>query len=941
MNKNGKMVYFPQFYERYFQKALRVFFESAGEEKEYINQEINKNLRTQLANKLQNICIRILITYLHLYKEQGKLQGKDSREEYTYFCERIVGSEEFYKKICEEFPVLEHCVQEQITFQVNYFLEIIHHFQQEKEEIERVLCKGKKAGKIIKISSEVSDSHHEGKVVLKVYLDNGYEIFYKPHDMKNEKVYGELLRWFTKETGITQYEYPIISHKDHSWCEVVVQSDCSLEVQIKNYYQRVGGHVFLTYLLGTRDLHYENIIAAGEYPVLVDLEAIFSVNNSQPEVSVEKEVRRRLNQSVLASGLLPVYVWNKYGEGVNICALNGKGGQLYPVELPYIENGGTSDMRIAYQKRFSKPAKNLAKKDGEFMEPSHYKKEILRGYIKAYCAAMRGETELLKIIDGWEEIHSRIILCDTQRYTMLLSASYHPDLMRDETDRERFLCSLWKGRKENQKCIVECEVASLLRGDIPYFYVKSHDTGLYSEGENIKNSYLICTIGECVVQRLSELCIGDMKHQCEYIEASLELGSENKENCRNKMYCVKDKNGLSSKEVVNIELYIENLTKHLWKNAIWNKDHTEVSWEVVRFSTSKKSTWNLSHMNPYLYDGLAGMLLVVYSLADKRKWAEIREMYQVLRNQLFHYTALVYQSEDYLQTRKTGLYEGESSIVYAYLILLELSGEEAYLEQARKHMEVVIALLDEDHHYDLLSGNAGAAAALIKLYEITAEERYLKEAERAIGLLSAASIKMQYGIGWRVCDSFEPMSGMAHGNSGILIPVVSLWRLTGKEKYREMAQDVLLYEESLYDPETNNWRDIRKCDEKDEQDQDSVAWCHGAAGILFSRLKCMELLNDCNDLQMKSDMERDILRAYKKVKECWLRDSWSLCHGICGNLWILEMAEKEIREYGIEEERMISGRRKIGKKMLLLPQEKMNPGFMNGYGGMLYWMLQR
>lgn len=61
------------------------------------------------------------------------------------------------------------------------------------------------------------------------------------------------------------------------------------------------------------------------------------------------------------------------------------------------------------------------------------------------------------------------------------------------------------------------------------------------------------------------------------------------------------------------------------------------------------------------------------------------------------------------------------------------------------------------------------------------------------------SEKQQKGIGWRIVDDLPPMSGMAHGNAGILMPVIELWKETRKKKYKEMAEEIWQYEESLYD----------------------------------------------------------------------------------------------------------------------------------------------
>ena len=93
---------------------------------------------------------------------------------------------------------------------------------------------------------------------------------------------------------------------------------------------------------------------------------------------------------------------------------------------------------------------------------------------------------------------------------------------------------------------------------------------------------------------------------------------------------------------------------------------------------------------------------------------------------------------------------------------------------------------------------------------------------------------------------------------------------------------------------------------------------------MLSRLKCLENLQ--ND-KWRERLEKDVSRALKKLEQYWKRDSWSLCHGICGNLTILERA---------------TGAALWPKSEIsLLPQEKINLGLMNGYGGILYFLLKR
>jgi len=255
-------------------------------------------------------------------------------------------------------------------------------------------------------------------------------------------------------------------------------------------------------------------------------------------------------------------------------------------------------------------------------------------------------------------------------------------------------------------------------------------------------------------------------------------------------------------------------------------------------------------------------------------------------------------------------------------LLYEDGKETVYLEYAQKHVGIVEQLIEEDTKWDLLNGNAGAVQVLLMLYETIPNKLYLDLAERAMNVLEKGAKEQGQGIGWVIEKAIPPMSGLAHGNSGLLMALIHLWRLTSKRKYEQLAEKVWAYEESLYNPKINNWIDVR-VENCEADDIGAVAWCHGAAGILYSRVRCYKY---AEGIKWKRRFEIDMHRAYRKLKEYWKRDSWCLCHGICGNLWILEKAEGIL-----EGEKVTYSDYFEREEVHLLPQEKVNPGLLNGY----------
>ncbi|PWJ47969.1 type 2 lanthipeptide synthetase LanM family protein [Faecalicatena contorta] len=950
-NSEGKVL-FEEFYNGYLQHSIDKLKTNFKEKGEYLTEEAYSDFAIHLAEQLQDICLRTLIAQLHFYKQADKLRGISIEEEYDYFCRKCIGTESFVKHLFAKYPVLYRCIEDKIKQMVHYYTEVINHFIVDRNKIRKYLCGGNPVHKIIGIKGNFSDTHNNGRHVLRIQLNNNMEILYKPRSMENEKVYHQLLDWLSQETKIMQYKYLFISGSDYSWSSLVEYKSCKSQKQLKDYYLRLGVQLFLTYFLGTKDLHCENVIAFGEYPVLIDLELLVNIPGSKERKTVNKEIYHQLSQSVLYTGLLPFYYWNQNGEGINSSAINGLSGQQYPFKVPFIANEKTSEMRVEYHYPVSKNVQNLAKVDGIFYEPYLHRKELLDGFIKAYQQVVYNKSGFRKLLEKLCVVKSRFLAADTQRYSMILSSSYHPSLLMDGAAREVFLYTLWKGRNQQDKKIIKSEVESLLKGDIPYFYYYVNERRLLdSQGEIDKNYFSHTAIGK-LYDRLDALGKEDMQKQMEYIELSLNLMPDGKEGYINRVYSVKrntstdwnidtEKKSVLMSRKMTWERQIVELTRRILNNAIWNQSGTEVSWFTVQLSAYGKPNWEVKPMNFYLYDGLSGMLLIMYELNGRQQNEEAKKIYETLRTMLFHYTDAGNKSLAHLNSRSTGAYEGESSVVYAYLLLYQISHEEMYLEYAKKHIQIVEQLLDEDSRYDLLTGNAGAAWVLICLNEVTNEKKYLKLAQRAVNRLKRTAKKQEKGIGWIVQPEMPAMSGMAHGNSGILISVITLWKLTTEDKYAQLAEQIWLYEESLYHSENHNWEDVRARDEK-EKDIGTVAWCHGAAGILLSRIRCYEVVED---LVWKERFKKDILRAYRILKEYWRRDSYSLCHGTYGNLWILEIAEQNMLRYGILERNSETGRLDeewdIEGAVKLLPQERMNPGLLNGYGGILYYLLRR
>ena len=97
--------------------------------------------------------------------------------------------------------------------------------------------------------------------------------------------------------------------------------------------------------LGATDLHGENIIAHGEYPVIIDMETYPGYLKQQSEKdgsSVEEKINKsteiKLANSVIHTGMLPVLTWGRGNRGVLISAMGTEEKIKTPFKLPVVKD---------------------------------------------------------------------------------------------------------------------------------------------------------------------------------------------------------------------------------------------------------------------------------------------------------------------------------------------------------------------------------------------------------------------------------------------------------------------------------------------------------------------------------------------------------------------------------------------------------------------------
>ncbi len=890
---------------------------------------LSVNLQSALREQFARMTIRTLILEMRVSKQCGELDGRTDQELYQSFVRKCVLNEKWLEQFYKNYPLLYKYVFGVISETAHNLCEVIVRFYQDREEIACIDANNEDwfRGNVAVIDGGNSDAHCGGKRVYILVSDNGKRIVYKPRSMTVDCCYAKLLRRIAKEIGNEYWWGWFVDKGEYGWCEWISALSCVSKEQLERYYERNGILLAVSYFLGSTDIHYENLIAHGEHPVVIDLEMGINRRGNKKETR-ESMAEKMCRDSVLRTGLLPMYAWNECGEGINVGAINAFGNQLVPIELPVVIDSQSVKMRIEYQRPQMKEGKNLATLNGQFIEPSVFLDEIEKGFELAYRYVVENKTAIKEAIAEMEPVTVRHLVKNTQEYMMIMGSSYHPSCINDENRRKDILGKI-KMCRDNEKdsWIAKQEIEELIRGDIPYFWYQLGSVDLYSGTGEIYHNYFEEPAIVEIYGRINAMNEENLYQQKRLIRASLTIGHQGK---AVDIECEKSDKSMEDLEQMGVAV-AKNIADIMLEDAIW--DGNKVGWISMMFAGYRERGCLIRAMGPYFYDGIAGVALFFAALYSKVKDENYRIIKECLINQLFKHTD-TFVKDKRKEQRNSGGFTGEASIAYVYQLLFKLEKRNEFLKYMEKQCEGVNNVCEKDKTYDVLGGNAGAVLVFLNAFDLTREEKYLQMAIKAGEYLVKGATSNRRGLCWINPGAGVALTGFAHGASGIMLALAKLGKYSEDLRFSEAAYQAYCFEQSFYNPKIKNWTDRRFSENQQGAISQEAAWCHGWGGILLARKEAENYI----DWEMSSELKRiskNLKINYAKRGEGLKR--YNLCHGKMGQIAIKNFlqqtnhAENQYQKVIVElfqkKERFIE---------ILGQQERENRGFMGGICGIGY-----
>lgn len=141
---------------------------------------------------------------------------------------------------------------------------------------------------------------HNGETVVALQFEQVPTLFYKPRSLQPEEALQKWLEVFRRIGVPVAPLPPMLRRPGYGWVQEVPWAHLQSKEEVKAWFFSAGALTAVAWLLGMQDLHWENVVAGFEGPVVVDGEIW-----AQPATYLSKDGP----SSVLASGLLTMPVF--------------------------------------------------------------------------------------------------------------------------------------------------------------------------------------------------------------------------------------------------------------------------------------------------------------------------------------------------------------------------------------------------------------------------------------------------------------------------------------------------------------------------------------------------------------------------------------------------------------------------------------------------------
>ncbi|WP_160138573.1 type 2 lanthipeptide synthetase LanM [Chryseobacterium sp. c4a] len=888
-NKNYKKTLFLNLFSDWLEAAQQKILIAEG----FISEKAITLSFNSLYDTIIEISERALVVEYRVFEEE---LNKESGEEKLLEFEKELLSVEYRKYVLEEYPELFRLVFENINYFVENLNDIISNYINDFDEIKAMFNVQNSDIEYIRIG--LGDNHNKNKSTSLLKINNESPIIFKPRDLALEVCFSNFLTYYNNSCGTNIYLPKTLYRKKYSWTEFIKSSN--QDTQKAYLFEEIGHTICLLYFLNGTDFHYENIIVNDtEGLVLIDCESLL-----YPIVNT-----RRNEHNVLSIGLLPkkIKVGNQQVDfsGLN---LNADITQDSPIEREAIsiENGEITAIE----------GKNILVKPNNFQldgqeNANDYIDEILAGFKKSYLFLMENKDELIAFFDtDSADYPIRFLLRNTYLYSHVLYESLSPILLTDQEDRISFMQQLEEPYFGFNN-LLDSEVADLYNNDIPYYYCNVKSTTLENTSGLSQDQFFEKSPLDALHYKLyNKISKRDLEQQLLLIRYSF---AQNTSQNSTKIF---------SKRYVSENI---NLIYDHFKNLVGESS----TYFTLQESYKEANQYNLEYTHRDLINGMFGDILF---LAEANKIFKNSYISETI-SRLYKDNVQQLCSSEYIGMA------GMGGAIYFLSRMYRIYNDDQYINEALRCIESsdLMNNIEKSQNNGVIYGRAGLLIALIELKKIKNDSAVNQLIHFTYNQMISSAVVTPEGIHWLSEFHHQPLCGVAHGSSGIILSLLRYFKLFEDAECKNIIQQAVLFENTLYSTKHNNWADNRSF-VSEELKYSTFGWSHGAPGIGLVRLELIEsnIFQSEDFLNiLKTDLQNCVESTYKNG----FKGNDSLIFGKFGNSELLVRFSDHIKDTKLLSE--IESHLNSFNSLSFIKNNRglIIPGLFNGVSGYGYQLL--
>jgi type 2 lantibiotic biosynthesis protein LanM len=831
------------------------------------------SLELSLRKRLYDVLSKTLVLELAIASQRNVLAGKSPQERFAFFC-NCLARPDFARALLEQYPVL---VRRVATITGNWqtaTLALLSRLATSLQTIHKKFFDGADPGPLVAVETS-GDTHGNGQTVHILTFATGQRLVYKPRSVAMESCFFDLIGWLNRggcEPDLK--EVRTLDEGGFGWMEFVEAKPCQTMDQVERFFLRQGAQIALAYILGGTDLHHENVIAHGEYPVLVDLETLFQTPLLPNDLTGATALGwRALRMSIMGTLLLPEPMFLAGDQNwVDLSALGHREGQLTPFRVPVWRADGTDQMRLLHERVLMAGGISLPEYDNLRMQANLYVDRVIDGFGQMYEFLQKQKAKLLSEqgpLASCQGKPVRHVFRGTAWYARLLDASHHPRFLMDAVGSEAFLHNRLRAEFEGAPwlaAIEDAEVASLLAGDIPYFVSRDGERTILTEREAMDLELPGNRWEECRA-RIEAMSESDLDRQTWLARVAMaDLSAPANRNISGRT------KPSSDPTLDDLIATATRIGERICDIAITDGERATWLIPAVVVDTNRLVTTVAGYD---LYNGLSGIALFLGhlgSITGKTRFSRLAVA--ALSEALALYKAA---NRDALLP---GAFDGIGGLAYALMQLASVVDRPEWLGNANRILHKAVQQAVHSSQLDIISGRAGLIVAALAVHRSTNDAaliRRLRPLALKLRQIAVAPSKREESLLPTKADA-----GLAHGRAGIGFALSRWAEATGEDGFHATATELISFDLEAIDAMRSEPPELKQTHGRNAP---HLGWCRGWLGVALSALQAK-----LTPIMIKANDDAWFQRIADEIIGFGVEGPLCLCHGALGHMEFLATA---------------------------------------------------